>query len=367
MKLKKRNGHWYVWHSRTERPPNGKLVSIKSILGYAVNKTQAESFFREYKKDEHQQQFANVLQVDIQTTTLSDLAEKYTTGERSDLSKATLNMDKKSIRNLIQSIGDKKTGAVRKDDLIKFKDDCLARGLSPASIRSYFRHLKAMMTWAANNGIINAAPAFPQVKAPQRLPQIIPAKHLGAIMAYTKKHDYQVWRYAHFSLHTGCRISEALNLRWQDVEIYKKPTAAGTIGRVQLIGKGDKQRTVPLLPDTLESLGEIKDIGPVFQQWLVGTTSRHFKACVRNAAEKFPEDSGFEAYHFHCLRHTAATNMLEKGLRLETIQKILGHVNASTTQIYAHVLDDFLEEEMGKMVGQKKSVDKVPTKRAKGP
>jgi len=351
MKLKKRNGHWYIWHSRKERPPNGKLVSIKSILGHPVNKTQAETFFREYKKDEHQQQIANVLAVNIKTTTLSELAEQYTTGERSDCSKDTLRMDKTSIRALIESAGDKKADAIRKNDLVKLKSDCLARGLSPASIRSYFRHLKAALTWAAKNKILDTPPEFPQIKAPKSLPQTIPAKHLDAILAYAKKHNPEIWRYAHFSLHTGCRITEAKNLRFQDIEQYDEPTIGGVVGRVKLTGKGNKQRTVPLLPDALEAVGEPKNIGPVFKQWLATTTSKRFKSCVRKAALDFPEQSDFEAYTFHSVRHTAATRMLEKGLKIETIQKILGHTDLATTQIYAKVLDRFMEEEMGKMIG----------------
>ncbi len=354
MKLRNRNGHWYIWHSRSECPPNGKLVSVKSIIGKQVTKREADEFFRIYKQENQRQRFASILTVINDKLSLSELSEKYISGERADLALDTLRMDGKAIRGLIESVGDKKINAIRKDDLVTMKNDCLARGLSPASVKSYFRHLKAAFTWAVKNQFITAPPEFPQVKAPQPLPQIIPNHHLAAIMAYAKKHSPEVWRYAHFALHTGCRITEVRNLHWQHLQVYAQPSPTGIVGRALLTGKGDKQRTVPLLPEAMEAAGEKKDVGPVFVQWLVGTTSRRFKECVRKAALNFENKEDFEAYHFHCLRHTAATSMLEKGLKIETIQKILGHTNLSTTQIYAHVLDDFIEEEMGKMISADK-------------
>lgn len=355
MKLRNRNGHWYIWHSRSECPPSGKLVSIKSVLKKQVTKKEAEEFFRIYKQEDQKQRFASVLAISDGKILLSDLAELYTSGERADLAKDSLRMDGIAVRGLIESVGDKRVSAIRKNDLVIMKNNCLERGLSPASVKSYFRHLKAALAWAAKNNYIATPPEFPQVKAPQLLPQIIPGKHLAAIMAYAKKHNPEIWRYAHFALHTGCRITEVRNLLWQHVQSYPQPSPAGIVGRALLTGKGDKQRTVPLLPEAMEAAGEKKDIGPVFAQWIVSTTSKRFKECVRSAALDFKNADDFEAYHFHCLRHTAATNMLEKGLKIETIQKILGHTSLTTTQIYAHVLDDFIEEEMGKMI----SADKV--------
>src|SRR5690606_4742814 len=61
--------------------------------------------------------------------------------------------------------------------------------------------------------------------------------------------------------------------------------------------------------------------------------SKKFKEAVRNADLD-------EATHFHTLRHSAATNMVNKGVQLYTVQKILGHSSINTTQIYAHLKMD---------------------------
>ena len=57
-------------------------------------------------------------------------------------------------------------------------------------------------------------------------------------------------------------------------------------------------------------------------------------------------DCEIQGMTFHKTRHTAATQMLLKGISLESVQKLLGHTDISTTQIYAQVLQEKLKEEM---------------------
>jgi len=358
MNLRFRNGQYCIWHSRKEWPPAGKLATIESILGEKITtKKEAEAFLRTYKQERKNLKQENLFNLPSDRIQLSELQTGFTTGERADLSRATLANDHLALQTLIDVVGDRSVCAIRKPDLVEMKNACLDRGLSPHTVRTYFRHLKAALNWAKNQGVLQTVPEFPQVKAPTALPQIIQRRHLKRIMAYTKKNHFEIWRYAQFALNTGCRISEAKTLQWQNVQIYSQPTPGGIVGRARLTGKGDKQRTVPLIPDALKAVeaGGRQNVGPVFLQWLATTISKKFKLCVRQTALKSPEaERGeYETYHFHSLRHTAATNMVEKGIQLETIQKILGHADIATTQIYAKVLDHFVEDEMSKMIGKK--------------
>jgi site-specific recombinase XerD len=84
-----------------------------------------------------------------------------------------------------------------------------------------------------------------------------------------------------------------------------------------------------------------KDIGRVFPSWHPDTVSHWFK--------KILILSGIPNHHLHDLRHTCATYLLKNGVSLETVQRILGHAQISTTQIYAKVLDEILQKEMRKL------------------
>lgn len=109
-----------------------------------------------------------------------------------------------------------------------------------------------------------------------------------------------------------------------------------------LIGKGDKERTVPLLPGAIEARGEKKDIGPVFVHWRnLARYTKTFKRIARAC--------GIEDIHFHHLRHTAATRMIESGVELSFVKGMLGHSSVTTTEIYTAIVQKKLAEEMKKL------------------
>ena len=146
-----------------------------------------------------------------------------------------------------------------------------------------------------------------------------------------REKDAEMYRIIRFALYTGCRRSEILDLRWENV--------SGNM--VRLVGKGDKERVIPLVPQALEAMGPRLDMGPVFVQVHPDTYSHRFKAICRIC--------GIDDRNFHCLRHSSATAMLESGIDLPVIQKILGHADISTTQIYAEVRDRLLVDQMKKL------------------
>ena len=342
MNLVKRNKYYHVWFSRTEAPPNGKLVSLKKIVDHPVTtKEEAEQVLAIIKKNHLEKK---IIQLESgPRMPLDDFAELYTSGERADLSPKTLAADKLALKLLGDVIGKKKfIRAINRDDLIKFKNDCRARNLKPDSIKSYLRHIKAALNYAKKHGFRDTVPEIPKIKTPRRLPHAIPSKTLDDILTWAKENDYELWRYAAFSLWTGCRRSEIMDLKHQNIQIYDQPAESGVCGSARIIGKGDKERTVYLLPGAIEAIGQVNDIGPVFTQWHKDTVGHRWKEAVRGA--------GYETPRFHDLRHTAAVRMIEKGINLKVVQQILGHADITTTLRYTELFDNVLANEMGKML-----------------
>ena len=142
-----------------------------------------------------------------------------------------------------------------------------------------------------------------------------------------------MWRIILFTLWTGCRREEVLRIKWSNVQLGDEP-------RCIVRGKGNKERLVPLLPPALDSMGEPKDLGPVFHQFHKDTVSHRFKRISR--------ECGIEDVHFHNLRHSAATQMIESGVIGDVVQRILGNSDYRTTQIYVNLSQLTLAEEMKK-------------------
>ena len=320
MKLFKRNKTWYVQFSR------GKKKSLR---------TQDEKKARKLFNAMEKKFLAGRLQVldEIDRITLDDYRELFI-ARRGDKSKDTLRMDSLALRTLADVLGGKTAiRTINKEKIDKFKAAQMARGLSKTSLNIYLRHIQKALNEAFEDGYLTKPVKVEQVKAGKPLPKILNPKERKDILEYAEGNDSDMHRIILFALWTGCRLSEILGVRWQDVN--------GEFCRVT--GKGSKERIVPLLAGALEAMGEVKDVGPVFRQFHPNTVSHRFKdiaiACKVEA-------------RFHNLRHTAATVMLEAGIRLATIKKVLGHADIRTTEIYAKVLDEEMlaefKEKMGK-------------------
>jgi integrase/recombinase XerD len=148
---------------------------------------------------------------------------------------------------------------------------------------------------------------------------------------------------------TGLRVSELLNLRISDIDMR--------IGCVRCIGKGDKERLVPIGRKAIEAVEQYLAKGrPLFARPAappphnqVLFLTRNGKRLSRVSIWKILHDYGTKLglrgrLTPHKLRHSFATHLLEGGADLRSVQLMLGHADIATTQIYTHVVEERLKE-----------------------
>ena len=133
-----------------------------------------------------------------------------------------------------------------------------------------------------------------------------------------------------FLYYTGMRLNEIVNLKWEDIDFQR--------GVIHLkTAKGEKERVI-FLHEKLRNFIEyfnIKKEGFAFMSNLGKKyDKRTIQFIVRNAANKAQIDKRITP---HTLRHSFATHLLEAGADIRHIQKLLGHSNLQTTQVYTHV------------------------------
>jgi integrase/recombinase XerD len=138
---------------------------------------------------------------------------------------------------------------------------------------------------------------------------------------------------------TGLRVSELVNLRRGDVNLI--------IGYVRCVGKGNKERMVPLGKVAIGWLQRYfaardDDVPYCFPGSKRQPLSR--MACWNTIQRLAQRAAIVKAISPHTLRHSFATHLLERGADLRAIQEMLGHSSITTTQIYTHVSTDFLRE-----------------------
>ena len=163
-----------------------------------------------------------------------------------------------------------------------------------------------------------------------------------------------------FALNTGMRQGEILNLQWQEVDFLR-----GTL--IVMKSKNGTRRTIPLNAKVYELLAAKQAItglsrGPVFKTPLGNLLQVRF--LVREFCEA-RNRAGIPDFRFHDMRHTFATRLVQRGVDLYKVQRLLGHKTNLMTQRYAHHSPESLRE--GVKVLDECQLERFSTKLAHGP
>lgn len=320
MRLYKRpNGYWYYEQERN-RP-----ISLKT-----KNKREAQKIYNILKKEVL---YERLVELDgDKRATVAEFKEIFFE-RHTDIghdAKAAYDL---ACRLFIDSVGETALmGRIGESQIQQFKTVCLSRGCRKTTVNTYLRHLRTIFNKAHAWGYLQKKISLKFYRIPKTQPRVLTKKERRAILAKAKKTYPEMHQVIQFALWTGARRAEIARLTWQRVQ---GNTAT-------LIGKGGKERTVPLLPQAIQAMGTSRDIGPVFIQFKdLSKYSKAFKVIARKC--------GIEDIHLHNLRHTAATQMIESGVEIRYVQEMLGHSSVTTTEIYTKVVQKTLREKMKKM------------------
>lgn len=241
------------------------------------------------------------------------------------------------------------------------------RGVTAHIIARRVSCLSTFYKWARKRGLVGADPVYlaDKPKRPRRLPVWLDRDEQRRLQAASadieamadsvtgRQRDYVLGvrrRYdCLFGLiqNSGLRISEALAVKVRDVHLCE-----GRAKAVRVVGKGDKERVVPLPEAFGRRLGDWIATRPkgdyVFAKSPGASppTARAVRLYLGQLVARAGIDKPVTP---HKLRHTYATRLLESGAQLVDIQALLGHVSLSTTQIYTHVGEDRMADVVSRL------------------
>jgi integrase/recombinase XerC len=204
-----------------------------------------------------------------------------------------------------------------------------------SAVRSYFKHLQKLE-------IIDNNPAqhVNLPKIPKRLPTFVREKEMETLLDRVDfGADFEgVRNKLIFELFygTGMRLSEMVELKDYDAD--------STAQLVKVLGKGNKERLIPLTNESMHLLKiyrKIKDetFGKNHSPWLLLTNKGekiYHKLIYRVVHSSLGMVTTIQKKSPHVLRHTFATVLLNRGADINAIKELLGHANLSATEIYTH-------------------------------
>jgi len=171
------------------------------------------------------------------------------------------------------------------------------------------------------------------IRKPKSLPKYITQEEVIYILDKAKKDRYRNYILLLVLSRTGMRVSEI-------VSVQKRDLINNTI--IVRDAKGRKDRVIPLERELDNILGLYTDrMNP--KERLFPISDRQ----VRNIVYKYAPD-GLDV-HPHTLRHSFAVHCLKSGMNLRSLQKILGHSNLNTTQVYLDVVGDDIKDDFKKV------------------
>jgi integrase/recombinase XerD len=174
--------------------------------------------------------------------------------------------------------------------------------------------------------------SFKRPKSEKKLPQVIDHGHI--ITQLDKIINLKHKAILSLAYSVGLRVSEVINLKIEDIDSKRMLIHIKN-------AKGRKDRIVPLSENILTILRDyFKKYRPVEYLFNGQNLDQYSSSSCNTIVKKYLG----EKYHMHQLRHSCFTNLLESGTDLRIIQKIAGHSNVKTTEIYTHVSNKTLNK-----------------------
>ena len=272
--------------------------------------------------------------------TVTEFRDEYLKFVASSYSRNYLKSINLSYRQFIRAVGNIELTQINTKNLQAFFTKVYNR--SPKAAELYLRTLKASFSRAVDWNYLEQNP-FKKVKLPRSYPLFISEPQFNDLISNC--HEEFLKNIMIVAFYSGMRLGEITNMQWSQIDLRNKTIVVRS--NSTFTTKSKKDRVIPMcnkLYNLLKGLSDnslqTKDSIYVFEKingirYLNDHISKSFKKVLAKSSLD-------KKLKFHSLRHSFASNLIQRGVSLYVIKELLGHSDISTTQIYSHLRSDDL-------------------------
>jgi integrase len=327
MFLSKRpNGIYHIYYKK----PNGKLTSIstKSKL-----KSEANKYLAKFSNELTKQEDTILKSILLKTFSIEFL--KHSETVHTFWTNYTYKQTYKFFNNYFPNI---LISDLRASDISRYIEYRI-KNSSIYQARKDLINISASFNWAIIQGLIieNPCKNVKKVKVPQKLPLFYSKRDFHELLNVIDSEDIK--DLVIFAVNTGLRQMELIKLEWNQIKLDKNIVI---LDNQYHITKGKRVRTIPLNSKGLQIL-EKRFVNKIRNRVFTYRGNHLMQDFLSHKYAGYVEKAKLNTkLNFHSLRHTFASWLVQKGVSIYEVSKLLGHADIKTTQIYAHLRSDDL-------------------------
>lgn len=271
------------------------------------------------------------------TYRLSELLELYLQTAAKKLRTTHITEVIRIINLFITVNGDKPIKHYTQLDVNRFQSFGQDQPVRDATNNIRYRCVKMMFNFAVKVGLLPKNPfvGTKQIKVPKGKPTFIPMEKFNDFIQSVKHTDLR--DIVIFAALSGCRLSEITYLRWSSIDFQNNEILIAN--NDEFVTKTGKERKIPIHPD-VRILLERRSGGMAKSLYVFSKSTgvRYSNSYVTHSFKEYATQYGLDKeIHFHSLRHTFASWLIQSNANIYDISNLLGHSTVKVTEIYSHL------------------------------
>ena len=208
-------------------------------------------------------------------------------------------------------------------------------------------NLSSCFNWAISEGYIQTNPCSQvnKVRVPQKMPIFFTEDEFKQLLEVIDSQDIR--DIFIFAVNTGCRQMELLTIEWSQIDLNRNILLLDNHNHIT---KSKKIRSIPLNRNAIDVVSRRKMLNNISQKVFTLKGKEITAKQIQTKSREYIKLAGLNTkLNFHSLRHTFASWLVQRGVSIYEVSKLLGHSDLKVTQIYAHLRQENLENAVNKL------------------